>query len=145
MYFGSMERSVSAAVLEEPRGIAAQVPLRTDIGAGTQDDVEPLLLSLADVFGDIVLAGEVVDAGAWLVQVPEDVSGDGVQAHGAGLAEAIAPVGTRHAGVVHLAGEDLVGLVVKLELTVGDRKRVARGCGLSLDMKQTRYRQLARP
>jgi hypothetical protein len=35
------------------------------------------------------LAGEVVDAGARLVEVPEDVGGDSVQPHGAGLALSI--------------------------------------------------------
>ena len=86
------------AVLEQPRGIAAEVPLRADVGPGAEDDVEALLLGFADVLGHVVLAGEVVDAGARFVEVPEDVCGDGVQAHGAGLAETVAPVGTRHAG-----------------------------------------------
>ena len=114
-------------VLEEPGRIAAELPLRADVGAGAQDDVEAFLLRFANVFGDIVLAGEVVDAWPRLVEVPEDIGGDGVQAHGAGLAEAVAPVGAGHARIVHLAGEDLVGMAVELKLAVGDSKCVLTG------------------
>ena len=115
-----------------------EFPFGADIGARTEDDVEAFLLGFADVLGDVVLPGEVIDAGARLVKVPEDVGSDGIQAHGAGLAEAVTPVGTRHAGIVHLAGDDLVGVAIELELAVGDGEGVADGSG------RLRYRVLSR-
>ena len=104
--------------LSSHAGIAAELPLRADVGAGAQDDVEALLLRFADELGDVVVAGEVVDAGVRLVHVPEDVGGDGVQAHRLGHAQAVAPVGARDARVMHLAGDDLEGLAVEREIAV---------------------------
>ena len=43
--------------LSSQRGIAAEVPLRADVGPGAEDDVKAFLLRFADVFGDVVLAG----------------------------------------------------------------------------------------
>lgn len=128
---GGPERE--GAVFQEPGGIAAELPLGADVGAGTEDDVEAFLLSFADVFGNVVLAGEVVDTGAWFVEVPEDVGGDGVQAHGAGHAEAGAPVSTWNAGIVHFAGENLVWMAIELELAVGDGEGVRRLSGQGRD------------
>ena len=109
-------------VLEKPAWIAAEIPLRTNVRAGAEDDVETFLLGFADVLGDIVLPGEVVDSRSRLVEVPKDIGGDGVKSHRAGLAEAVAPVSAGHAGIVHLARKNLVGLAVKLKLAVGDRE-----------------------
>ena len=114
-------------IFEEPRGKAAEFPLGAGVGAGTEDDVEAFLLGFADELGDVEVAGEVVDAGARLVGVPEDVGGDGVEAHGFGHAETVAPVGAGNAGVVHFAGDDAEGLAVEEELAVGG----AEGVGLS--------------
>jgi hypothetical protein len=71
-------------LLEEPCGIAAELPLRADVRAGAEDNVEAFLLCFAEELGDVALAGEVVDAGLGLMLVPEGVGGDGVQAHGLG-------------------------------------------------------------
>ena len=117
--FGVGGTEFERAVLEEPAGIAAELPLRAHVGAGTENDVEAFLLSFANVLGNVILPGEVVDTGARFVDVPEDICGDGVETHGAGLAETIAPVGTRHAGIMHLAGENLVGMAIKPKLPVG--------------------------
>src|SRR5579872_1586035 len=94
------------------------------------------MLGFANVFGDVVLTAEVVLAGAGLVEVPEDVGGDGVEAHGARLLKAIAPVGTGHARVVHFAGEDLIGMSVELELAGGNAEGVR--CGRSLRISEGR-------
>ena len=81
-------------------------------------------------------------AGCRFVGVPEDVGGDGVEAHGAGHFEAGVPVLAGDAGVVHFAGEDFEGLAVEEEvvafdgegmgarsLLTGRERRVWRGPG----------------
>ncbi len=55
-------------------------------------------------------------AGCGLVDVPEDVGGDGVEAHGACHLEAGVPVLAGDAGVVEFAGEDFEGLAVEGEV-----------------------------
>ncbi len=122
--FGVGAANDDGAILEQPGGEAAPLPLGAGVGAGPEVDVEAFLLRLADEFGDIVLAREVVDAGCGLVEVPEDVGGDGVQAHGFGHAQAIAPIGAGNARVMHFACDDLEGLAVEEEFSVGDAEGV---------------------
>jgi len=50
------------------------------------------------------------------VDVPEDIGGDGVEAHGLGHFEACVPVLAGDAGVVKFAGEDFEGLAVEGEV-----------------------------
>jgi hypothetical protein len=71
-----------------------------------------------------------------LVDVPEDVGGDGIEAHRFCHFEAGAPVLAGNAGVVHFAGDDAEGLAVEEELAVFDAEGVGRrslcrlrGCG----------------
>ncbi len=71
-----------AGVFEEPGGEAAELPLGAGVGAGAKDDVEAFFLRGFDEGGDVVVAGEVEVAGGGFVDVPEDVGGDGVEAHG---------------------------------------------------------------
>ena len=114
-------------IFEEPGGVAAELPFCAGVGTGAEDYVEAFALGFSDEFGDIVLAGEVVDAGAGLVEVPKDVGGDGVEAHGFGHAEAGAPVGTGNAGIVHFAGDDAEGLSVEEEVAAFRAEGVGRG------------------
>ena len=83
--------------------------------------MEPFLLRRADEGGDVVVAAEVEDAGPRLVEVPEDVRRDGVEAHRAGHLHPVAPVLARDARVVHLARDDLE------RLSVEEERRVAGG------------------
>ncbi len=62
------------------------------------------------------MSGEVEVAGGGLVDVPEDVGGDGIEAHGARHFEAGVPVLAGDAGVVEFAGEDFEGLAVESEV-----------------------------
>ncbi len=102
-----------------------------DVGAGAEDDVEAFLLSFADELGEVVVAGEVEVAGRGLVDVPEDVGGDGVEAHGAGHLETCVPVLAGDAGVVEFAGEDFEGLAVEDEvIAFGCEGVITGGCGL---------------
>ena len=100
---------------EEPCGEAAEFPFGTGVGAGAEDDVEAFFLRGLDEGGEVVLAGEVVVAWGGFVDVPEDVGGDGVEAHGAGHLETSVPVFAGDAGVVEFAGEDFEGLAVEGE------------------------------
>jgi hypothetical protein len=61
------------------------------------------------------------------MSVPEDVGGDGIEAHGFGHAQAIAPVFTWDTGVVHFAGDDAEGFAIEEELAVGGAEGVMLG------------------
>src|SRR5579872_4993380 len=82
-------------VLEQPRRKPAKLPLRTGVRSGTKDDVKPFLLRLANKLGNIKISGKVEDSRTRLVRVPEDVRRHGIQAHGFGHAQPIAPVSAR--------------------------------------------------
>ena len=130
--FGIAAAHDHGTILEQPGRKAAELPLGAAVGAGAEIDVEAFLLGLAHELGDVVVAAEVVDAGLGLMHVPEDVGGDGVQAHGFCFAQAVAPVGTRHAGVVHLAGENAEGFAIELEVVADGAKAMpGGGCDLS--------------
>ena len=62
------------------------------------------------------------------MDVPEDVGGDGVEAHGLRHFEASVPVLAGDAGVVEFAGEDFEGLAVEGEVVAFDGEGV-RGRG----------------
>ena len=66
---------------QQPRRQPTKVPLRAGVRAGAQDDVETLFLRGLDESGNVILAGEVILAWLRLVNVPEYVGGNGVQAH----------------------------------------------------------------
>ena len=120
------ERGGHAGVFEEPGGVAAELPLGAGVGAGAEDDVEAFFLCGLDEGDEVGVAGEVVVAGGGLVDVPEDVGGDGVEAHGSGHFEAGVPVLAGDAGVVEFAGEDFEGLAVEEEVVALDGEGVGR-------------------
>jgi len=117
-------------IFEEPCGKTAEFPFRAGVGAGTEDDVEAFLLGFTDELSDVEITGEVVDAGARLVGVPEDIGGDGVETHGFGHAQPVAPIFSRNAGVVHFAGDDAEGFAVEEELAIGGAETSAARCPL---------------
>ncbi len=114
-------------VFEEPSGEASELPFGAGVGAGAEDNVETLFLRGFNEGDQVVVAGEVEVVGGGLVDVPEDVGGDGVEAHGTCHFEACVPVLARDAGVVELAGEDFVGLAVEGEVVAFDGEGVGRG------------------
>ena len=119
------ESSGGFGVGEEPGREATEIPLGTGVGAGAEDDVEAFLLGGLDEGDQIVVAGEVVVSGSGLVDVPEDIGGDGVEAHGAGHFETSVPVLAGDASVVELSGEDFEGFVVEGEVVCLDGEGVA--------------------
>src|ERR1035441_3227489 len=92
-----------AAILQEPGGIDAKLPLGAHIRPRPQDNIEPLLLRLADVLSNVVLSREIVDARTRLLRIPEGISRDGIQAHRSRFAKSISPIGARDARVVHFS------------------------------------------
>ena len=113
-----------ARVFEEPGGEAAELPLGAGVGAGAEDDPEAFFLRGFNEGDEVVVAVEVEVVGGGLVNVPEDVGGDGVEAHGAGHFEAGVPVLAGDAGVVEFAGENLEGLAVEGEVVAFDGEGV---------------------
>jgi hypothetical protein len=62
------------------------------------------------------------------MEVPEDVGLDGVEAHGTGLAQTVAPVGAGHARIVDSTGDDLEAPSVEFKVIAGGAEGVS-GCG----------------
>jgi len=88
---GGYEGGVAGAgnhggIAKEPRRIPAELPFGADVWAGAEDDEKAFPLGFADELRNIILAGEIEDARRRLMQVPEDVGFDGIEAHGAGFA-----------------------------------------------------------
>ena len=70
------------AVLEQPGGQSAQVPLGADVGAGPQDHIQPQFLGGFDVFHQIQPPGEVKFSLFALMEVPAAVGFQGIEAAG---------------------------------------------------------------
>jgi hypothetical protein len=123
---GPQEARIGAADFhigrEQPPRQPAEIPFRADVRTGPEQHVEAFGLRGADVLGDIEIAAEIELALLRLVQVPEDVGAEGVEAHGAHFAHAVAPVGAGNARVMHLAGADQEGLAVEEELVAARRE-----------------------
>src|SRR5688572_13373763 len=62
----------------KPGREAAPVPLSANVRPRTHDHQHALLLGCSYKLGDVQIAGEVELSGSRLVNVPEDVSGDGI-------------------------------------------------------------------
>src|SRR5208337_2059290 len=105
-------------IFQQPGGISPELPLRAGIRAGAQDDVQAFLLRFANEFGDVVVAGEIVHAGARLMLIPENIGGDGIEPHGFRHAKTVTPVGARDARVVHFTGDNLERFAVEKKLAV---------------------------
>ena len=98
-------------------------------GARSEHDVQADFLGEAKVLGDIVPASEIPLALGWLELVPEDVGEDGVEAHGAGLVEAVVPVLVRDPLGIHLATDDAVWLSIEEEVSsIPSERRVGSYC-----------------
>ena len=97
---------------QEPRGEPAQIPARSDVGAGAEDDLEAQLLAQIDEVDDVVLTFEMEGAGARLDPVPEDRGLDGVEPGEFRLVEPIAPLVARDALEMERAGDDPEALAV---------------------------------
>ena len=61
------------------------------------------------------------------MDIPEDIGGDGAEAHGLCHFQAGVPVLARDAGVVEFAGEDFEGLAVEGEMVAFDGEGVRWG------------------
>src|SRR5215469_15498893 len=119
-------------VLQQPRWKAAKFPFGACVRAGAQDDVQSFLLRFANKFGNIGIAGKIVNARTRIVHVPEHVCRYGVETHLFRHSETVSPIRAWDTRIVHLAGNDLERLAVEQELTVARHKTIwcLRGRGL---------------
>lgn len=88
----------------------------TDIRPRSQHNMQTLLLRNPEIRRNVIL--RIIPRPAphlRLQQIPIHIAKDGIQAHGARLGEAIAPVLVRDALRVHLAADDLEGLAMEEE------------------------------
>ncbi len=96
-----------AVVLEHPPRRAAHFPFGAGIRAGPEDDPQALLLRDAAEFRVVRLAAPIKFSRPRLVQIPEEIRADGVQAHGFCHLQTLAPIRLGHARGVDFAAADL--------------------------------------
>ena len=111
-------------VFQQPPRRAAHFPFGAGIRAGPQDHPQALLLRDAAKLRVVRLAGPDVFAGPRLVQIPEQIGADGVQAHRLGHLQTVAPVFLRHARGVDFAAADLEPLAVEQKIIRADGEGV---------------------
>ena len=109
-------------ILQQPAGKSAEFPFRAHIGPGTHNDPQAGLLRFLDEFHKIQIAGEVPFAGFRFVHVPEQISADGIHAHGLYALEPVLPVLARHARIMHFPGNDFDGLSVHQKIFLISRE-----------------------
>jgi len=80
--------------------------------------------------GEIVLSSEIKMTRLRLMEVPEDVGGHRVEAHGAGHLHCVPPAGARDASVVYLSRKNLKWMLVQLKFAVLQLKGMLRRCSL---------------
>lgn len=112
---------------EEPPRNASQLPLGTDIGTRPEHHPEPFLLGHLDIGSKVRDPREVPAAGLWLMEVPEVVGRHHVAPHGLEHLEAMPPVRTWDAAVVHLTAAQDGRLTVNEEVFLPDLKRMLHG------------------
>jgi len=114
------------AILEQPSGEAAEIPLRANVGAGPHDHEQPLFLRRLDELAEVVVAAEIPLARRRLVNVPEHVRADRVQPHRLRHLQPRAPILVGNARIVHLAGSNDERLSVQHEMLSLNGKGVRR-------------------
>ena len=123
-HVGHVLRLVAAhangSVAEQPGGKAAVVPFGADVGAGAHDRVQAFFGNGAQEPVKVEAAVGDPGIGRGGVLIPGHVGLDGVEAHLAGLDDAIAPRVRMDAEVVQSAGEDAVRLTVEEEVSLAD-------------------------
>ena len=110
--------------LEQPPREAAHFPFRAGVGAGAKNHPQSFFLGDFAELGDVGLAGPIEFAGLRFMHVPEEIGADGVEAHGFGGLESIAPVFARDARGMNFAAADLEALAVEKEIFVADAESV---------------------
>ena len=93
-------------LLQQPPGQSAHLPLGTDIGSRAHDDIHAVFLCQPAEGGHVVVACEVEVVLLWLMDVPEHVEAERIHAERFAHLDALLPIRTGDAGIVHLGGLD---------------------------------------
>ena len=109
-------------ILQPPR-ITAELPLGAYVRAGTEDHHQSLLSRYPDILGQILVSLEIPFTRFRLVQVPEDIGSDRIQAHRSHHPKAMPPILVGDTRVMHLTREDRGYLPVYIKMTVLDLER----------------------
>ena len=123
---GIARTQFNAVILEQPPRRTAHLPFGAGIRAGPENDPQPFFLGNLAKLGVVRLAGPDELAGLRLVQIPEQVGADRIEAHGLGEAEPLAPVFLGHAGGVDFAAADLEALAIQQEIVGANGKVMDR-------------------
>ena len=113
-------------LLEQPPWQATHLPLGTHIGAGTHNNIHAVLLRQSAELGYVVVASEVKLALLGLVDIPEHIQAQRVHAQCLAHLDAVFPVGTRNAGIMHLGSLDDKRLAIEQESIVANHELVTQ-------------------
>ena len=131
MEVGGVVGAGLAGLGEQPVGETAVADFGVRPRADAGDDVHAVPGTKLDEVAEIFLAGPVPLAFDFLVEDPDDVSGDDLDAGRLHLENFGLPLGLGDAGVMHLAHDGEPGLAVEGEVLRVEREHVAvRGAGV---------------
>ena len=102
-------------LLQQPPGQSTHFPLGADVWSRSHDDVHTIFLCQSAEGGHVVVAREVEMILLWLMDVPKHVEAECVHAEGFAHFDALLPIGSGYAWIVHLSGFDDKRLAVEEE------------------------------
>ena len=105
-------------LFEQPPWQTTHLPFGTNIRTGTKDDIHAVLLSQLDESAEVVVLGEVEHSFLLLMDVPEHVETQRIHAECLTHLDAMFPIGTRDAWIMHLGSFNYKGLTVEQESTL---------------------------
>jgi hypothetical protein len=118
---------------EQPVRVATEVPLGATVGSRTEQHIHTLLLADANESGDIRIPLKIKLSAFWLMDVPENVGGNGVKPHGLGHANTGSPKFVGNPRKMDFSGQNLKWMSVQKELATRDLREttcswMARQC-----------------
>jgi len=75
---GMVSSQIHTFILEQPPGQATHLPLRTNVGTRTYNDIQAVFLSQAHEGSNVLLAFKIVHTGLLFVVVPKHIHTDGI-------------------------------------------------------------------
>ena len=128
-------------LLQQPPGQTAHFPFGAYVRAGAHDDIKSVFLCQSDKLRYVVIAREVELAFFLFVYVPKDIQAKRVHSQSFAHLDALLPIGTRDAGIMHFGGFDDERLAVKEECLVSYSESFGFGRGFCRSEKEQSGRE----
>ena len=114
-------------LLQQPPGQSAHLPLSTDVGTWTYNDVEAVLLCDTAEFSHVIVAREIKLTLTLFVDIPEDIDAYGIHTQRLAHLDTMLPVGAWDTGVVYFGSLHNERLTVQQKSLVTCLERMSDG------------------